>query len=181
MRIAIYTLGGLLVLLTVVMWFAFPPHIRAQFTPFEVVTIIGLGLMFYAAGYALARSRVVAREDGLTVVNGYKTRRFEWNEVLAVSLRSGSPWAMIDLSDGTSVAGHGHPGLRRTAGEPPGPPGPSTRRPPHPLAPGGCGRLRVSRSPYQGWRVTTGDRPRAGRGERYGRGQAGPLDGGDRR
>ncbi len=106
-RIVIYTLGGLLVLLTVVMWFAFPPHIRAQFTPFEVVTIIGLGLMFYAAGYALARSRVVAREDGLTVVNGYKTRRFEWNEVLAVSLRSGSPWAMIDLSDGTSVAAMG--------------------------------------------------------------------------
>jgi Bacterial PH domain len=106
-RVAIYTLGGLLVLMTVVMWFAFPPHIRAQFTAFEVVTIIVLGLMFYAGGYALARSRVVAREDGLTVVNGYKTRRFEWNEVLAVSLRRGSPWAMIDLSDGTSVPAMG--------------------------------------------------------------------------
>jgi hypothetical protein len=106
-RIAIYTLGALLVLMTLVMWFAFPPHIRAQFNAFEVFTIIGLGLMFYAAGYALARSRVVAREDGLTVVNGYKTRRFEWNEVLAVSLRNGSPWAMIDLSDGTSVPAMG--------------------------------------------------------------------------
>ena len=106
-RIAIYTLGALLVLMTLVMWFAFPPRIRAQFNPLEVITIIGLGLMFYAAGYALARSRVVAREDGLTVVNGYKTRRFEWNEVLAVSLRNGSPWAMIDLSDGTTVPAMG--------------------------------------------------------------------------
>ena len=50
---------------------------------------------------------MVARAEGLTVVNGYKTRRFEWNEVLAVQLRSGSPWAMLDLSDGTSVAAMG--------------------------------------------------------------------------
>jgi PH (Pleckstrin Homology) domain-containing protein len=106
-RVAIYTLGALLVLITVVMWFAFPPRIREQFTVVEVITIILLGGMFYAGGYALARSRVVAREEGLTVVNGYKTRRFEWNEVLAVSLRQGSPWAMIDLSDGTSVPAMG--------------------------------------------------------------------------
>jgi len=71
------------------------------------VTIVGLGALMYAGGYALARSRVVARPEGLTVVNGYKTRRFEWNEVLAVQLRSGSPWAMLDLSDGTSVAAMG--------------------------------------------------------------------------
>ena len=70
-RIAIYGLGALLTLTAVVMWFAFPPHIRAQFTFLQVVTVIGLGLMFYAVGYALARSRVVAREEGLKVVNGY--------------------------------------------------------------------------------------------------------------
>ena len=64
-------------------------------------------LMFYAGGYALARSRLVAREDGLTVVNGYKARRFEWNEILAVTLRAGSPWAVLDLSDGTTVAAMG--------------------------------------------------------------------------
>jgi hypothetical protein len=116
-RVAIYGLGGLLALTAVVMWFAFPPEIRAQFTPLQVATVIGLGLMFYAAGYALARSRVVAREDGLTVVNGYKSRRFEWNEVLAITLRQGSPWAVLDLSDGTSVPAmgiQGSDGLRAT-------------------------------------------------------------------
>ena len=106
-RIAIYGLGGLLAGTTVVMWFSFPAHIRAQFTFLEVVTVVGLGLMFYAAGYALARSRLVAREEGLTVVNGYKSRRFDWNEVLAVTLRRGSPWAVLDLSDGTSVPAMG--------------------------------------------------------------------------
>jgi PH (Pleckstrin Homology) domain-containing protein len=106
-RIAIIVLGALLLLVTVVMWLAFPPEIRDEFNGLEIGTVILLGLLFYAGGYALARSRLVAREDGLTVVNGYRTRRFEWNEVLAVTLRAGSPWAMLDLSDGTSVPAMG--------------------------------------------------------------------------
>lgn len=106
-RVAVYVLGTLLVLTCVVMWFAFPPRIRALFTVEQVITIIGLGLMFYAIGFALVRSRVVARENGLTVVNGYRTRRYAWNEVLGVTLRAGNPWAVLDLSDGTSVPAMG--------------------------------------------------------------------------
>jgi hypothetical protein len=106
-RIAVYVFAVLLVTTTVVMWFAFPAHIRAEFTAFQVGTVFALGLMFYAGGFALARSRVVARVDGLTVVNGYRTRRFAWNEVLAITLRPGSPWAVLDLSNGTSVAAMG--------------------------------------------------------------------------
>ncbi len=55
-------------------------------------------------GHALARSRVVAREDGLLVVNGYRRRSFTWPEVVAVRIPPGAPWASLDLSDGTSVA-----------------------------------------------------------------------------
>ena len=106
-RLAIFVLGGLLVLVVLVMWFALPAEIRAQFTALQLGTVLVLGVVFYSAGFALARSRVVAREDGLTVVNGYRTRRFEWNEILAVSLRNGSPWAEIDLSDGTTVPAMG--------------------------------------------------------------------------
>ncbi|MDX6302278.1 MAG: hypothetical protein QOF53_3492 [Nocardioidaceae bacterium] len=106
-RLAIIVLGALLLLVAVVMWLAFPPEIRHEFNSLEIGTVILLGLLFYAGGYALARSRLVAREDGLTVVNGYRTRRFEWNEILGVSLRAGNPWAMLDLSDGTSVAAMG--------------------------------------------------------------------------
>jgi hypothetical protein len=106
-RIAINAAGGVLLLVTLAMWFALPANIRDQFTVAQIVTVVGLGAMMYVGGYALARSRVVARADGLTVVNGYKTRRFEWNEVLAVQLRSGSPWAMLDRSDGTSGSAMG--------------------------------------------------------------------------
>ncbi len=106
-RIAFYLLGLALGLISVAMWFAFPPEIRAKFTFFQIVTILALGGMFYAAGFALARSRVVVREDGLTVVNGYKVRRMGYGEVVAVSLRSGSPWAMLDLADGSTVPAMG--------------------------------------------------------------------------
>ncbi|MGA8209101.1 MAG: PH domain-containing protein [Nocardioidaceae bacterium] len=106
-RVAAVVLGALLVAATATIWFAFPPEVRAQFTTFQRVTVLALGGSFYAAGFALARSRLVARSDGITVVNGYRRRHYQWNEVLGVSLRGGSPWAVLDLSDGTSVPAMG--------------------------------------------------------------------------
>jgi hypothetical protein len=103
-RIAITVLGLMLLSIAVVMWVAFPPEVRAQFTLLQLLTVVLLGLAFYGCGFALARSRVVARPDGLTVVNGYRTRQLAWNQVIAVSLRSGSPWATLDLSDGSTVS-----------------------------------------------------------------------------
>ena len=47
---------------------------------------------------------MVATETGLMVVNGYRTRRFEWSQVIGVSLPRGAPWATLDLSDGTTVS-----------------------------------------------------------------------------
>jgi len=106
-RIAVYLFGGLLFLVTAVIWFTFPQSIRDQFTEFQRGTVIAFGLGFLALGWGLARSRVEARESGLNVVNGYHSRTFEWNEVLAVTLREGSPWAVLDLSDGTTVSAIG--------------------------------------------------------------------------
>lgn len=106
-RVAIVVLGSVLLVAGMATWFAFPAHVRAQFTPFQRATLLFFGVALYAIGYGLARSRVVAREDGITVVNGYRSRRFVWNEVIAVSLRRGNPWAMVDLSDGTTVAAMG--------------------------------------------------------------------------
>ncbi|HET7385968.1 MAG TPA: PH domain-containing protein [Nocardioidaceae bacterium] len=106
-RMVAYSVGTMLLLLCLVLWFALPPHIRAEFSLLERAMVIGLGVCFYAAGYALARSRLVARTDGVRVVNGYRVRRYEWNQILAVSLQPGSPWAVLDLSDGTSVPAMG--------------------------------------------------------------------------
>jgi hypothetical protein len=106
-RLAIYVFGGMLLTVAVVAWLLLPDKTRASFNGVEKATLVLIALMFGAAGYALARSRLVARVDGLVVVNGYRRRRFEWNQVLGVSLRAGSPWAVLDLSDGTSTPAMG--------------------------------------------------------------------------
>jgi hypothetical protein len=51
----------------------------------------------------LSRPKVVADENGVTVVNLTRTRRLAWAEILRVNLRPGDPWVFLDLSDGTSL------------------------------------------------------------------------------
>ncbi|MFF8033177.1 MULTISPECIES: PH domain-containing protein [unclassified Streptomyces] len=97
---------------------------------FVVVTLIGvlleqlgpgerLSFVFTAALLAgvlflLARPKVVADEDGVTVVNIVSRRRLEWAEILRVNLRPGDPWVFLDLSDGTSMPALGiQPGIAR--------------------------------------------------------------------
>ena len=103
-RIAGGILGGLLLLLVVFVWLALGDDIRSRFSLFQRTTLLGLGLLGFAAFYALMRSRVSVAEVGVTVVNGYRRRDFEWSQVVGVNLRRGAPWAGMDLSDGTSIS-----------------------------------------------------------------------------
>lgn len=103
-RIAIIVLGTMLVLLCTFAWLGFDPEVRAKFTIFQRSTLLFLGLLAGSVGYALARSRVVASEEGLVVVNGYRRRHFKWAEVLSVHLPPAAPWATLDLADGTTVS-----------------------------------------------------------------------------
>lgn len=106
-RIMAYVLGVLLVATAAVVWFAFPEETRAEFSIFQRVTILAIALGIAAGGHAMVRSRVVVTQEGVTVVNGYKVHRYEWNQVLAISLKAGAPWAVLDLSDGTSSSAMG--------------------------------------------------------------------------
>jgi hypothetical protein len=51
----------------------------------------------------LARPRLIADVDGLTVVNLIHTRRVSWPEVVAVGLAETQSWASLDLADGTAL------------------------------------------------------------------------------
>jgi hypothetical protein len=106
-RLAGAFFGGLLLVVCAVAWFTFDAETRARFTVFQRGTLVFLGMIAFAAGFALVRSRVVAEADRLVVVNGYRKRTYEWAEVLAIHLPPGAPWAVLDLADGTSAPAMG--------------------------------------------------------------------------
>jgi hypothetical protein len=106
-RIAAVVLGLLLLGTTLAIWLAFPASVRDQFTTFQRLTVVAFGIAAAAAGFALARSRVEARADGLLAVNGYRSHLYPWAEVSGVTLRAGGPWAILELADGSSAAAMG--------------------------------------------------------------------------
>jgi hypothetical protein len=93
-----------LLVLVIAVWIALGDDIRSRFTLVQRVTLIGFGALGFVGLYAVMRSRVSADEQGLTVVNGYRSRVYEWSQVVGVNLRRGAPWAGMDLSDGTSIS-----------------------------------------------------------------------------
>jgi hypothetical protein len=103
-RLAVGVFGGGLLAVCVAFWVLLDDEVRAQFNVLERITLVLLGLMLFAAYYALMRCRVTATAGGLTVVNGYRKRSYEWSQVIGMSLRRGAPWGTLDLSDGTTIS-----------------------------------------------------------------------------
>lgn len=97
-------LGAMLLALSLTVWIALGADTRAKFTPFQKSTLVTLGLLALGVWFALMRSRVSATARGITVVNGYRRRDFDWSQLIGVNLRRGAPWAGLDLSDGTSIS-----------------------------------------------------------------------------
>ena len=86
------------------LWISFDDQTREAVSGLQRATVIfflGVGL---AALNGLARSRVTASVDGLELVNGYRTRRLEWAQVVRVSMPAGAPWPTMDLDDGTTIS-----------------------------------------------------------------------------
>jgi hypothetical protein len=75
--------------------------------PFPLADRIGIVLVGAAVAGVLVRQglvRLTADERGLYVVNLFRRRRLEWDEVVSVSFRRGDPWLMLDLADGETLA-----------------------------------------------------------------------------
>lgn len=85
-----------------------------QLSAGERSSFVFTALLFFGVLALLSRPKVVAHEDGVTVVNLTRTRRLSWAEILRVNLRVGDPWVFLDLSDGTSMPALGiQPGIAR--------------------------------------------------------------------
>lgn len=78
-------------------------------TSFVLTALIFLGVLAL-----LSRPKIVADDNGVTVVNLTRTRRLSWAEIVRVNLRVGDPWVFLDLSDGTSMPALGiQPGIAK--------------------------------------------------------------------
>ena len=108
----------MLLVVCAVVWIHWGPDVRSRFTPFQKLTLVFIGVLAFGTLWGLIRSRVTASGDGLTVVNLYRSRRFDWAEVVGCTLRRGAPFAVLDLSDGHSLPMfgiQGSDGTRATA------------------------------------------------------------------
>ncbi|MEU8763869.1 PH domain-containing protein [Streptomyces sp. NPDC048659] len=82
--------------------------------PGERASFVFTAALFLGVLVLLSRPKVVADDQGVTVVNITRTRRLAWAEILKVNLRPGDPWVFLDLSDGTSMPALGiQPGIAK--------------------------------------------------------------------
>jgi hypothetical protein len=106
-RVAAILFGGLLVGTVIVVWLTLPADAQRSFTLGQRATVTGMILAALSICHMLARCRIDVEEQGVSVVNAYRTHRYEWGQVVAVTLRPGQPWATLDLSDGTTQSALG--------------------------------------------------------------------------
>lgn len=80
----------------------------------ERTSFVFTAALFWGVLGLLARPKVVADDEGVTVVNIARSRRLSWAEIVQVNLRPGDPWVFLNLTDGTSLAAMGiQPGIAR--------------------------------------------------------------------
>ncbi|MFE1442875.1 PH domain-containing protein [Streptomyces sp. NPDC058739] len=85
-----------------------------RLSPGERISFVFTAALLSGVVLMLARPKVVADENGVTVVNFASTRRLGWTEIVQVNLRVGDPWVFLDLSDGTSQPAIGiQPGIAK--------------------------------------------------------------------
>jgi len=63
-----------------------------------------ISLIVIAVLLLVARPKIVFSPQGLRVVNILRTREIGWSEVVAVRFARDSPWASLDLADGSKLA-----------------------------------------------------------------------------
>jgi hypothetical protein len=103
-RLATAAAGSVLTGAVVFLWLMLPGEVQDDFTVFERGTLIAFFIAVLVILFAVYRSSATADEDGLTVVNGYRTHRYRWAEIVRVSLSPNRPWALIDLADGETMS-----------------------------------------------------------------------------
>lgn len=84
---------------------AFPPEVRARFTPFQLATLVFFLAFMVGFLWVLAACYVRADAEGLVYRNGLATHRTPWRDVAGIRYRDGDAWAFVLLDrEGTKRA-----------------------------------------------------------------------------
>ncbi|MBB2912836.1 hypothetical protein FHS43_004131 [Streptosporangium becharense] len=108
-RAVAYGFAGVIVLGALLMAVFLPPPFKLS----DRVAMVALGGLIAWVLHLLGRCRVEADERGVTVVNPLRVHRYEWPEVIDVTLVEGEPWAKIDFSDGATIGAVGLQGSEK--------------------------------------------------------------------
>jgi hypothetical protein len=104
-----YGFAAVLVVGSLILAVFLPP----PFTLYDKIAMVALGCAIAGVLHLLGRSRVIADDGGVTLVNVLRVHHYEWAEVLGVSLVEGEPWAKIDLTDGSTISALGIQGSEK--------------------------------------------------------------------
>ncbi|PZT73972.1 MULTISPECIES: PH domain-containing protein [unclassified Streptomyces] len=108
-RMVLLTVGAVMFAVITVVAFTLE-----QLSGGERISFVFTALLFFGVLALLSRPKVVADEEGVTVVNLTRSRRLSWAQIVRVNLRVGDPWVFLDLSDGTSMPALGiQPGIAK--------------------------------------------------------------------
>jgi hypothetical protein len=77
---------------------------NATFKPGDKYAMIGLGLVFAAGFLLIARPRVQADPEGITVRNIIGGYRLPWTAIRQVRFDRGQPWLYLELENDDAVA-----------------------------------------------------------------------------
>jgi hypothetical protein len=102
-RLVVVVMAVTLVGAVTFLWAAMPAEVRAQFSWPQRITILFFFAAILLALWGMFRTSLTISDSGLVITNIFKVRSYDWAQVLAISLHRGDPWAVLDLSDGTSV------------------------------------------------------------------------------
>lgn len=93
-----------IVAVVALLWVMLPSSSQNDFGPLQRVVIAAFFMLIVVGLYGLFRTRAVASESGLRVINGFRSHFFEWTQMVAISLTPSRAWALIDLDDGSTVS-----------------------------------------------------------------------------
>ena len=100
-RIVAYAVAVIMLVLTAVIAFALPDEI--YFTTAETVTLWIIIVAVLALLHGIGRSVVVAGEEGVAVVNGYRRHDISWHEIEGFAMNEGAPWPTLVTTDDERV------------------------------------------------------------------------------